>query len=43
MASATLRNVGSSVVLAVPKKILSLVDLQAGSKVKVSVDNTPQQ
>ena len=33
MTSVTLRNLGGSVVLAVPKKILDLVDLDAGSKV----------
>ena len=38
MPSATLRSVGGSVILAVPKKILSLVDLGAGSKVRISVD-----
>jgi antitoxin ChpS len=38
MPTATLRNVGGSVVLAVPKKILSLVDLHAGAKVKIAVE-----
>ena len=37
MATVTLRNLGGSVVLSVPKKILSLVDLGAGSRVQVSV------
>jgi antitoxin ChpS len=39
MASVTLRNLGGSVVLAVPKKILDLVALNAGSKVDLSVEN----
>ena len=39
MASVTLRNLGGSVVMAVPKKILDLVDLDAGSKVDLSVEN----
>lgn len=39
MTSVTLRNLGGSVVLAVPKKILDLVDLDAGSKVDLSVEN----
>jgi antitoxin ChpS len=38
MSSVTLRNLGGSVVLAVPKKILSLVDLHAGSQVEISVE-----
>jgi len=38
MATATLRNLGGSVVLAVPKKILGLVDLRAGSEVRITVD-----
>jgi antitoxin ChpS len=38
MATVTLRNLGGSVVLAVPKKILGLVDLRAGSKVEVRVE-----
>ena len=39
MATVTLRNLGGSIVMAVPKKILSLVDLEAGSRVQVSVEN----
>lgn len=38
MATVTLRNLGGSIVMAVPKKILSLVELGAGSKVQVSVE-----
>jgi antitoxin ChpS len=37
MPTATLRNLGGSVIVAVPKKILSLVDLRAGSQVQISV------
>ena len=39
MAIVTLRNLGGSIVMAVPKKILSRVDLDAGSRVRVSVEN----
>ena len=39
MATVTLRNLGGSIVMAVPKKILSLVALEAGSQVEVSVEN----
>jgi antitoxin ChpS len=38
MATVTLRNLGGSVVMAVPKKILSLVDLRTGSQVRISVE-----
>jgi antitoxin ChpS len=38
MATVTLRNLGGSIVMAVPKKILSLVELGAGSKVQVTVE-----
>jgi antitoxin ChpS len=38
MATVTLRNLGGSVVMPVPKKILSLVDLRAGSQVQISVE-----
>ena len=38
MSTVTLRNLGGSVVMAVPKKILSLVDLHAGSEVEISVE-----
>ena len=39
MATATLRNLDGSVVLVVPRKILSLADLKAGSKVRIGVEN----
>ena len=39
MATVTLRNLGGSVVVAVPRKILSLVDLKAGSQVRIGVEN----
>src|ERR1035441_477374 len=39
MATVTLRNLGGSVVMVVPKKILSLVDLKAGSQVRIGVEN----
>ena len=39
MASVTLRNLGGSVVMAVPKKILNLVRLDAGSTVDLSVED----
>lgn len=38
MASVTLRNLGGSVVMAVPKKILNLMRLDAGSKVELNVE-----
>ncbi len=38
MATVTLRNLGGSVVMAVPKKILKLVNLDAGSRVEVSLE-----
>lgn len=38
MARVNLRKLGGSVVMAVPKKILSLVDLDAGSTVELSVE-----
>jgi len=37
--SVTLRKLGGSVVLAVPKKILNLFQLDAGSRVEISVQN----
>lgn len=37
MPTATLRSVGGSVVLAIPKRILELVHLQAGSRVDIDV------
>jgi antitoxin ChpS len=37
MSTATLRTVGGSVVIAIPKRILELVQLQAGSKVEINV------
>lgn len=37
MSTATLRSVGGSVVMALPKRLLELVDLHAGSKVNIDV------
>lgn len=37
MSTATLRTVGGSVVTAIPKRLLELVQLQAGSKVDIDV------
>lgn len=37
MSTATLRTVGGSVVMAIPKRLLELVDLQAGSQVDINV------
>lgn len=37
MATATLRAVGGSVIMAVPKRILDLVQLRAGSQVNIDV------
>jgi antitoxin ChpS len=47
MSSATLRTVGGSIVLSIPKNLLNLVDLDAGSRVTITVQNnqiliTPQ-
>ena len=39
MATATLRKLGGSVVMTVPRKVLALVDLDAGAEVKLSVEN----
>ena len=39
MATVTLRKLGGSVVMVVPKKILSLVDLKAGSQVRIGVQH----
>lgn len=39
MATATLRAVGGSVVMAIPKRILELLDLHAGSQVSVNVQS----
>jgi antitoxin ChpS len=39
MTSVTLRNLGGSVVISVPKKILDLVDLDVGSKVDLRIEN----
>ena len=39
MATATLRNIGGSVVLTVPKKILDLIHLRAGAKVEMRVED----
>ncbi|SJM93440.1 AbrB/MazE/SpoVT family DNA-binding domain-containing protein [Crenothrix polyspora] len=38
MPTATLRTVGGSVVMAIPKRLLELVQLQAGSKVEIHVE-----
>ena len=37
MPTATLRTVGGSVVMAIPKRLLELVQLQAGSQVNIDV------
>jgi antitoxin ChpS len=47
MATAILRKLGGSVVMTVPRKVLALVDLDAGAEVKLSVESgrlvvTPQ-
>jgi antitoxin ChpS len=47
MATAILRKLGGSVVLTVPRKVLALVDLDAGAEVRLSVESgrlvvTPQ-
>jgi antitoxin ChpS len=39
MSTATLRTVGGSVVMAIPKQLLEMVDLRAGSQVDVNVQN----
>jgi antitoxin ChpS len=39
MATVTLRNLGGSVVMTVPKQILGLMHLGAGNQVEVSVEN----
>jgi antitoxin ChpS len=39
MSTATLRTVGGSVVMAIPKRLLEMVDLRAGSQVDVNVQN----
>ena len=39
MATAILRKLGGSVVITVPRKVLALVDLDAGAKVKLSVES----
>jgi antitoxin ChpS len=38
MPTATLRTVGGSIVLAIPKRLLEMVQLQAGSKVDINVE-----
>ena len=38
MATAILRKLGGSVVMTVPRKVLALVDLDAGAQVKLSVE-----
>ncbi len=37
MTTVTLRNLGGSVVMTLPKKILALMDLHSGSKVSIDV------
>lgn len=37
MSTATLRSVGGSVVMAIPKRLLELVHLQSGSQVNIDV------
>ena len=37
MTTVTLRNLGGSVVLAIPRKILKLINLDAGAQVEMSV------
>lgn len=39
MATATLRAVGGSIVMAIPKRVLELLGLHAGSQVNVNVQN----
>ena len=39
MLTATLRSVGGSVVMAIPKRILELVHLQSGSQVNIDVQD----
>lgn len=39
MSTATLRSVGGSVVIAIPKRILELVHLQSGSQVDIDVQD----
>lgn len=38
MPTATLRTVGGSIVIAIPKRLLEMVQLQAGSKVEINVE-----
>ncbi|MBK8815029.1 MAG: antitoxin [Methylococcaceae bacterium] len=38
MPTATLRTVGGSIVIAIPKRLLEMVQLQAGSKVDINVE-----
>ena len=39
MVTAILRKLGGSVVMTVPRKVLALVDLDAGAEVKLSVES----
>jgi antitoxin ChpS len=39
MSTVTLRNLGGSVVMTLPKKILALMDLHSGSKVSIDVQD----
>lgn len=38
MSTATLRTVGGSIVIAIPKRLLEMVQLRAGSKVEINVE-----
>jgi antitoxin ChpS len=38
MPTATLRSIGGSIVIAIPKRLLEMVQLQAGSKVEINVE-----
>lgn len=38
MPTATLRTVGGSIVIAIPKRLLEMVQLKAGSKVDINVE-----
>ncbi len=39
MTTSTLRNWGGAVAVSLPKKVLALLDLQAGKKVDIAVEN----
>jgi antitoxin ChpS len=38
MPTATLRSIGGSIVIAIPKRLLEMVQLQVGSKVEINVE-----